>query len=69
MYEAQAVRFSPVERRLLRDLARAQGMTVEDLIREALTLPLCEPGTRSRHLRIVRRSDGDETHTTSRLAL
>jgi len=67
MFEPQLVRFSPVERRLLTALAAAQGMSVEDLIRDALTLPPCEPGTRSRHLRIVR--GGDELHTASRLAL
>jgi hypothetical protein len=66
MYEPQLVRFSPVERRLLRDLAAAQGMSIEDL-RDALTLPPCAPGTRVRHLRIVR--GGDELHTASRLAL
>jgi hypothetical protein len=67
MYEPELVRFSPVERRLLSDLAAAQGMSVEDLIRDALMLPPCEPGTHPRHLRIVR--GGGERHTTSRLAL
>jgi hypothetical protein len=66
MYETEQVRFSPVERRLLRDLAAAEGVSVEDLIRDALTLPPCESGTHP-HLRIVR--GGGESHTTGRLAL
>jgi hypothetical protein len=65
----EPVRFSPLEHRLLSDLSAAQGMSVENLIRESLTLPPYEPETRVRHLRIVRRSDGDEIHTTSHLAL
>jgi hypothetical protein len=47
-----AVRFSPEERRLLEDFARVSGMTIEELIREALFLPPIEPRAR-RHLRIV----------------
>lgn len=65
--DAELVRFSPVERRLLADLAAAEGVSVESLIREALTLPPYAPEKRRRHLSIVRLRDGG--HTSSRLKL
>jgi hypothetical protein len=53
-----AVRFSGVEHRLLDDLAAAQGVDVETLIREALTFaPIDGPGA-ARHLQVVR-SEGN----------
>jgi hypothetical protein len=52
-----SVRFSAEEHRLLDDLAVDQGIDVETLIREALTLgPIDAPAVAS-HLRVVR---GDE---------
>jgi hypothetical protein len=47
-----SVRCSVEERRLLEDFAHISGVTVEELIREALFLPPLEP--RGRHLRVVR---------------
>jgi hypothetical protein len=65
--EGELVRFSPVERRLLADLAAAQGVTVETVIREALTLlPYATPEKRRRHLSVVRLRDVPHT---SRLRL
>ena len=55
-----SVRFSVEERRLLEDFAHISGVTVEELVREALFLPPL--GARAqRHLRVVRggASDGD----------
>jgi hypothetical protein len=65
--EGELVRFSPVERRLLADLAAAEGVSVETLIREALTLTPYVPEKRRRHLSVVRLRDGG--HTSSRLRL
>jgi hypothetical protein len=65
--DAEHVRFSLVERRLLSDLAAAQGVSVENLIRETLNLPPYAPEKRPRHLRIVRRRD--DPHSSSQLAL
>jgi hypothetical protein len=49
-----AVRFSPAEHRLLANLAAAQGMTVETLVRDALTLaPIDAGGAPTPPLRVV----------------
>jgi hypothetical protein len=55
-----AVRFSPEERLLLEDFARVSGMTIEELIREALFLPPIQPAA-PRHLRIVHGSAPDHS--------
>jgi hypothetical protein len=47
------VRFSPEERHLLEDFAKISGVTVEDLIRQALFLPPVDARAR-RHLHVVR---------------
>jgi len=65
--DEETVRFSATERRLLADLAAVQGVSVESLIREALTLPPYEAEKRPRHLHIVRLRG--EAHTSSRLRL
>jgi hypothetical protein len=52
-----SVRFSAEEHRLLDDLAVDQGIDVETLIREALTLGPIDAPAIAPHLRIVR---GDE---------
>jgi len=64
-----SVRFSLEERRLLEDLARISGVTIEGLIREALFLAPLEARGRQ-HLRVVRSAapQHDETpatHTTA----
>lgn len=52
------VRFSPAEHRLLANLAAAQGMTVEALVRDALTLaPIDARGAPTTPLRVVRGED------------
>src|SRR3978361_1988960 len=52
-----SVRCSLEERRLLEDFAHISGVTVEELIREALFLPPLEPRGRG-HLRVVRGEAG-----------
>jgi hypothetical protein len=52
-----SVRCSVEERRLLEDFAHISGVTVEELIREALFLPPLEARGRS-HLRVVRGAAG-----------
>ena len=52
-----SVRFSAEEHRLLDDLAVDQGIDVETLIREALTLGPVDAPAIATHLRVVR---GDE---------
>lgn len=49
-----SVRFSPGEHRVLRDLAAAEGVDLEALIREALALPPLEAFLHEAHLRLVR---------------
>jgi hypothetical protein len=49
-----AIRFSPPEHRLLEDLAAAQGVDLETLIREALTFGPIEADAAAPRLRIVR---------------
>jgi hypothetical protein len=48
-----AIRFSVAEHRLLDDLAAAQGVDVETLIREALTFSPIEAHGTPRHLQLV----------------
>jgi hypothetical protein len=61
-----SVRFSVEERRLLEDFARISGVTVEELIREALFLPPLEPRAR-RHLRVVRAAETELTEPSATL--
>jgi hypothetical protein len=49
-----AIRFSGAEHRLLDDLAAAQGVDIESLIREALTFAPIDPPGAERHLQVVR---------------
>jgi hypothetical protein len=49
-----SVRFSTDEHRLLGDLASDQGVDVETLIREALTLGPIDAPASTPHLRVVR---------------
>jgi hypothetical protein len=56
-----SVRFSAAEHRLLDDLAVDQGIDVETLIREALTLGPIDTPASEPHLRVVR---GDELSAT-----
>jgi Family of unknown function (DUF6290) len=58
------VRFSTEERHLLEDFAKISGVTVEDLIRQALFLPPVEARTQ-RHLRIVRGDAVDREATNA----
>ncbi len=53
-----AVTFTPAEHRVLRDLAAAEGIDVEALIREALALPQLPLGAAPSHLRLVRGTSG-----------
>jgi hypothetical protein len=54
-----SVRFSPEEHRLLDDLAVDQGIDIETLIREALTLGPIDAPVASSHLRVVRSDELD----------
>jgi hypothetical protein len=47
------VRLNPAEHRLLSDLAAAEGIDLEALVRDALTLAPLDPGGGRAHLQLV----------------